>query len=93
MSGNTALSVPKKKARRRFPSDRPVLLVEPAAGLRWEARDGPLCASTERILCCHDYGVLSPIEPKHPSIPARGGVAKTDGQTERPDDAKVIEQK
>lgn len=66
----------RKKARRRFPSDRPVVLVEPAANLRSEPRDGPLCASTERTLCCHDYGVLSPIGLKHPSIPAQGGLAK-----------------
>lgn len=64
------------------------------AGLRQEPRDGPLCASTERTLCCHDYRVLSPIGPKHPSIPAQGGVAKNKGgQTVRPDKGKAAEQK
>lgn len=71
-----------------------MLLVDPAVGLRWETRDGPLCGSTERTLCCHDYGVLSPIGPKHPSIPAQGGVAKNkDGQTEGREKGKAVEQK
>lgn len=44
----------------------------------------------KRILCYHDYGVLSPIGPPHPSIPVQGGVAKNkDGQTE----GKAAEQK